>query len=752
MTFAPTVSFWLAATLLLAAALPSAAAEQAAARRQPLAAAATNSARVIVKYKPDAALPRTQTQSTAGTLVGPQHAQTMGARLGLELADGQPLGERSQVIQGRGLSSASLASRLAAQSDVEWAVADRRRFALGTANDPLYPDGLTSTTPVVGQWYLRAPTSTAVSAINAMGAWDTSTGSSSIVVAVLDTGVRFDHADLAANLLSGHDFISDSPTANDGGGRDSDASDPGDWVSAAEDSSGTFAGCGESDSSWHGTQVAGLIAAVSDNSVGMASVARNVRVLPVRVLGKCGGYDSDIIAAMRWAAGLSVSGVANNAHPARVINLSLGSTGSCSTAYQEAVNEIKAAGVVIVAAAGNEGLATGTPANCSGVIAVAALRNTGTKVGYSSLGSAVAISAPGGNCVNETGSCLYPILTTTNTGTTTPVSSSYSDGSNASLGTSFSAPLVSGTVALMLSADSSLTPGQVASLLSITARSFPSSGAGSGVSACQTSSAQAQTSECYCTTSTCGAGMLDASAAVAAAAAANASGGTASAVITVSSSTIQVGDSVTLDGSSSVAASGSIASYAWSITSGSSVAAFSSATASSTATLNALAAGTVTVQLTVTDSAGNSASTARMLTVSDGASTSPTTAPTAAFTVSSTTPVVGATVMLDAAASSATSGRSLRTYLWEISSGAGRASFKSGTDGETATLLATATGSVTVRLTVTDSAGESSSSSQTINVLLASADDSGGGTLTAGWSLALLAATLVLGWLRRRTG
>ena len=166
-----------------------------------------------------------------------------------------------------------------------------------------------------------------------------------------------------------------------------------------------------------------MIAALTNNGLGMASVGRNVRVLPVRALGKCFGYDSDIIAGMRWAAGLTVPGVPANSTPARVINLSLGADGPCTAAYQAVVNELVAAGTMIVAAAGNSaGHAVGAPANCVGVIAVAGLRHAGTKVGFSDLGPEIAISAPAGNCVNMTAGspCLYPILTTSNSGATVP--------------------------------------------------------------------------------------------------------------------------------------------------------------------------------------------------------------------------------------------------------------------------------------------------------------------------------------------
>lgn len=474
-------------------------------------------ARVIVKYRSGTSQ---ALSATIATSAGPQRAQALATRLGLALTDGHAMGPRQQVLLASGITSQALAAQLAADSEVAYAVVDGRRQATAVQpDDPLYLNSTATQTPTAGQWYLHAASSTLVSALNAEMAWAITTGSSSLVVADLDTGVRLDHPDLAAKLLPGYDFISDTDTANDGDGRDSDPSDPGDWITAAENRSGTFRGCGTSDSSWHGTQTSGLIAAATNNGIGMAAIGRDVKLLPVRVLGKCGGYDSDIIDAMRWAGGLSVSGMTTNPNPARVINLSLGGSGSCSTAYQEAINELAAVGVVVVAAAGNDGLAVGVPANCSGVVAVAGVRHTGTKVGYSSLGPEVTVAAPAGNCVNATGTCLYPILTTSNTGTTSPNSASYtSGGDDASLGTSFATPLVSGTVGLMLSANGSLTPAQVIALLQSTARTFPSSGADTSVSACLAPSSTAQTSECYCTTTTCGAGLLDARAAVTAAA------------------------------------------------------------------------------------------------------------------------------------------------------------------------------------------------------------------------------------------
>jgi serine protease len=498
------------------------------------APAATGGARVIVKLKADSPLLRKQVLSAAEERIG--RAEALGRRLGLPMTAGAPVSGRMQVVFAAGITSAELARRLARESDVEYAVPDRRRFAFAAPNDPLYADGVPGNGPAVGQWYLRAPAGAVRSSLDVETAWNVTRGSPGVVVAVLDTGVRFDHPDLRSvaaggNLLPGYDMISDVDAANDGDGRDADASDPGDWVTQAESSTvhGPFEQCPASDSHWHGTKVSGLIAALTDNGVGMASVGRNVRVLPVRVLGKCGGYDSDIIAGMRWAAGLAVEGVPANPNRARVINLSLGGDDVCTDAYKDAVREINAAGTVIVAAGGNTaGHAVSAPANCEGIIGVAALRHLGTKVGFSGLGLEIAISAPGGNCVNTAASapCLYPILTTSNSGRTSPGGSIYTDSYNPSLGTSFSAPLVAATAALMLSAQPSLTPLQVRLLLGASARPFPTTGggdsSGAAVPPCaapkyDTFGNPVDQLECYCTIDTCGAGMLDAGAAVLAA-------------------------------------------------------------------------------------------------------------------------------------------------------------------------------------------------------------------------------------------
>jgi serine protease len=716
-------------------------------------------ARVIVKYKALGRLMRAQSAAAAGGPVhGPQFAATLAQRSGLALSDGRIIGSRSQVVRGdKTLSSAALAARLAADSDVEYAVPDLRRHALGVPNDPLFAAS-SSISPAAGQWYLGAPDATLLSAINAVGAWDISTGSPTIVVADVDTGVRTDHPDLVGKLLPGRSFISSS-TAVGGSGWTADASDPGDWSTAGECGAGEAA----TNSSWHGTQTSALIAAQTNNSTGMASVGYNVKLLPVRVLSACGGYDSDIIAGMLWAAGLTLPSsdpsVPANPNPAQVINLSLGSTGSCTVtptdtspqAYIDAFTQLRAARVVVVAAAGNdEGLAVGIPANCANVIAVAGLRHTGTKVGYSDIGPEVTISAPAGNCVNSdtppnsgnytpTLQCLYPILSATNTGTTTPLSSgnTYTKGYNTtgldlSLGTSFSTPLVAGTVALMLSANPSLTPAQVTTLLKSSARPFPSS---TGVATCVAPTSTAQ-DECVCTTQTCGAGMLDARAAVSAAA----GNPLPTAAITPSATTVIAGATVSFDGSASSVPSGrTIASYRWVITSGSTIASFGGSTSDPTATVltdAASASGQFTVQLTVTDDSGATATSSATVTVNAAA------APTVSLLSSATVVAAGSPVTFDGSASVAASGLTITAYQWAITAGGTLASFTTATNLATASVATTGSGSgsFTVRLTVTDSAGRQASALQTVNVTAvvpAASIVATPGTVTAGASVAL---------------
>ena len=357
---------------------------------------------------------------------------------------------------------------MAADPNVEYAEPDRIMRITFTPNDPRYNE----------QWNLFESTA----GINAPAAWDRSTGSG-VVVAVLDTGYR-PHGDLNANILQGYDFISDTFTANDGNGRDTDARDPGDWQDPAD--------CGPHDpfdpvpSSWHGTHVAGIIAARANNARGVAGVAYNARVVPVRVLGKCGGATSDVADAILWAAGVPVQGTPANANPAKVINISFGSPGGCGTTLQSAVNSARSMGVSIIAGAGNDGLDGWdfAPASCNGAVSVASVNRSGGKSSFSNYGTVVKLAAPGGE--KPVVSISNDILSTLNSGTTTPGSDSYVFYH----GTSMATPQVSGVAALMLSLKPTLKPDDVTYLLQSTTRHFPS--------AC----------------SQCGAGILNARAAV----------------------------------------------------------------------------------------------------------------------------------------------------------------------------------------------------------------------------------------------
>ena len=593
---------------------------------------------VIVGFKADAATLRKHAlalrpDASAVRNALADRATTLGARHGRALLAGAAVGEQAQVMRAVGVDAATLARELAADPEVAYAVPNGRKRIVSAPNDPLYPataPGVRPRGPDSGQWYLRAPDSTLKSAINIEAAWARTTGSASVVVAVLDTGVRFEHPDLGrvangGQLLPGYDMVSNSEVANDGDGRDSDPSDPGDWVTAAESRSGTFVGCGASGSSWHGTATASLIGAAANTTpaTGMAGVAPGTRLLPVRVLGKCFGSDSDIIAGMRWAAGIAVAGVPLNPNPARVINMSLGGDGACSAAYQTVVDELTARGVTVVAAAGNStGGPVSEPANCRGVVGVLAMRHAGTKVGFSDLGPEITISAPGGNCINTSqgSACLYPILAATNSGTTVPLGSAWTDSFNISVGTSFSSPLVAGVMALMVSRQPGLSPAELRSALQASARPFPASGADNGpgdasvVTQCHAPATGVDQLQCYCTTGLCGAGMLDAGQALAAV-----SGALARIDVTTVAPT--AGASVALSGAASLpAVSATVTQYAWSLVSGGGlVSGFSSATNASTATLMPTTEGNFTVQLVVTDSLGNSNTTTQTVVVAAAA-------------------------------------------------------------------------------------------------------------------------------------
>lgn len=419
--------------------------------------------RFIVKYRGG-----TMEARNADALLGTVHGAAMragvagiavqgnGARAALSLQHVRKLGVGADVVKlSRGLSQAeadALLTQLRADPGVEYAQPDFLKRAQGVPDDTYYNL----------QWHY----SHATAGIQAPAAWDVASGEG-VVVAVLDTGY-LDHADLAANIVPGYDFIIDTAVSGDGDGRDADAHDPGDWV-------------GSDRSSFHGTHVAGTVAAVTNNALGMAGVAYDARVQPVRVLGHGGGYTSDIADAITWASGGTVAGVPANPTPAEVINMSLGGYGSCASdpATQSAINGAIGRGTVIVVSAGNDNADAGSysPASCSGVIAIGATGIDGARSWFSNYGPSVTLSAPGGNATSGSDPNDRWIWSLGNSGTQAPAASPAGDAYVGMIGTSMASPHVAGVVALMQSAAvgagrPALTPTQVRTLLKSTANPF----------------------------------------------------------------------------------------------------------------------------------------------------------------------------------------------------------------------------------------------------------------------------------------
>ena len=379
-----------------------------------------------------------QTRSAGGLPPGLRHFRRMA--LGADVVHPtRPLNRQE---------AAAAMAQLAALPGVEYVEPDLILRPGLTPNDPSYAQ----------QWGFFD----ADAGIRAPQAWSVASGSG-VIIAVLDTG-RTVHSDLDANTVAGFDFISSLSVANDGNGRDSNDADPGDWTTGQ---------CGPArNSSWHGTHVAGTAAAVTNNSRGVAGTAWGARVMHVRVLGTCGGSTSDIADAITWASGGAVTGVPTLAasQVARVLNLSLGGSGSCGTTTQNAINGAVGRGSTVVVAAGNSNADASnfTPASCANVITVASVTSASSRSSFSNFGSVIDVSAPGSS-----------ILSTHNSGTTTPGAESYANQS----GTSMAAPHVAGVVALMQSRRIAqgrplMTPSEVESTLRATA--YPLAGTCSG--------------------------------------------------------------------------------------------------------------------------------------------------------------------------------------------------------------------------------------------------------------------------------
>ncbi len=398
--------------------------------------------------------------------------QSVGRKLGLKIAMGREMGTGARVVRFDRKIDKILGKQLAVEllkdPNVRAVEPNGRMYRAMVPNDPRYAE----------QWhYQNGP-----GGINLEPAWDDATGTG-IVVAVIDTGST-PHSELVGQYVAGYDMITDPAIARDSDGRDGNPNDEGDWDD-------------KYDSSWHGTHVAGTVAAATNNNAGVAGVAFGAQVQAVRVLGTGGGTFEDVADGIVWASGGTVPGAPANATPAEVINLSLGGGGACSVAMQDAVDAAIGNGSIVVVAAGNAGSDAGgfQPASCDGVIAVSATGPAGNLASYSNYGDVVSVAAPGGSGADP---AENNILSTLNTGTQTQLAESYAWYA----GTSMASPHVAGVAALMQSvAETPLTPAGAKEILENTAYA-----------------ANGFVPQCTTFDHACGAGIIDAPSAVAVAA------------------------------------------------------------------------------------------------------------------------------------------------------------------------------------------------------------------------------------------
>lgn len=424
---------------------------------------------------------------------GSAPAKRLGVSYLRKLATGSELVRTSRRLDR--VEAKALMAQIAADPAVAYVAPDVMRRAVRDIKAPAKLKGPLVFTPsdtyyANYQWDLKAPDGTnTVNGVanrggtNVNSAWDIADGNG-VVIAVLDTGLTT-HVDVNSSLIDdGYDFITDSFVS----GRATDDRAPGGydlgdwtteepWLSQCTDASNP-----PSDSSWHGTHVASTAGAeLTNNGAGMAGIAYNAQVLPVRVLGHCGGYDSDINDAIVWAAGGHIDGVPDNTHPAQVINLSLGGGGACpaSDPQAEAIAMANSLGAAVVVSAGNSNAdaANYSPASCPGAITVASTGITSKRAFYSNYGATVEIAAPGGGVYPNDGSSGSPvndgfIWQALNSGLTTPVANDSDYGGYA--GTSQAAPHVTGIIALMQGARldagmALMTPTEVLAALQSTA-------------------------------------------------------------------------------------------------------------------------------------------------------------------------------------------------------------------------------------------------------------------------------------------
>lgn len=432
--------------------------------------------RMVVRFQADAIPDLTGSRSSALSARQVQQAaenlrQSLSSRAGRTLSAVRQMADGAVIYDTGSALTLTQARELAARLSQDARVLDADPDLQVASHEALDDND-----PYAGQQWALQRAGTGVLGGGALAAARTYASGAGVVVAVLDTGYVA-HNDLTANILPGYDLVTGTSSigTGDGNDRDSDPTDPGDACSAG------------STSSWHGLKVSGVVAARTGNSLGVAGAAPGVSLLPVRVMGKCGGNLSDVADGIRWAVG-AMSPV--NPNPARVINLSLGATGySCPSYLQSAINVARAAGAVVVASAGNDAQSTlATPANCAGVISVGAHTQSGDLATYSNRSGYMSLTGPaGGSCLRQSGGTCQStsILTLTSSQLITYFS-----------GTSAAAPHVSSAAALMLAANPDLTPDQVQSGLMAKARAHPS------------------TSWCAVNSGQCGNGMLDAEASV----------------------------------------------------------------------------------------------------------------------------------------------------------------------------------------------------------------------------------------------
>ncbi len=412
----------------------------------------TDVAGLIVKFESGA----TSAAAVAGRDARLARIDTLVARLGVRASHVRTLASGAELLRferAMALADAeAMAATVSRLAGVRYAAPNRIIRSQATPTDPNFGS----------QWGFRYTPGTEEGA-NFVNAWDVTKGASTQTIGIIDAGISKSNEELAPQLRinplfpnAGYDFYSDPGTSGDGDGRDNDPEQAADT-------------CG------HGTHVAGTIAAkttFSGTGVGVAGGAPLSKVLIARALNSI-GTDADAIDAMFWMAGNSVPGVATNPNVPSVVNMSFGGGGACGGGYQEAVDALRAAGVVPVTAAGNANSdASGfAPANCRGTISVAATDTYGMKASFSNFGSSVVLAAPG-----------VGILSTGGSGSTNV--SCYKQG------TSMAAPHVTAAAALLRAVSPGLTVGQVSMALKAGARPFPPGST--------------------CNTSICGVGLLDA--------------------------------------------------------------------------------------------------------------------------------------------------------------------------------------------------------------------------------------------------